>query len=229
MARPIENLESMLAKIVSQFVPHAARFYFLKHEGVSSIDGEKAAVIAVKHQSIMDFLFAAYIAKAVVKRQPLVLVKKEFFENRLMAKILEGLGAVPVIRKTSDDYKISKAENIKMVRTVLKALDENRWVVYCPEGTRVQGKIGEDFYAELLVLAAKKKVDIHVAGINYQTAGRYNLPLHTPFTRVTLTCEPYRPYDQSRGLKSDASITAEVQSRMADLSGLERRVVSHQK
>ena len=107
------------------------RVYFrLGREGREHIPAEGPVLLAANHRSFLD-----PFVLAMLTRRPLHYVaKKELFERRWQAWILNALGAFPVDRGAGD---------AAMLETARAILDRGDCVLIFPEGTRVRsGGVG---------------------------------------------------------------------------------------
>ncbi|MCF6465128.1 lysophospholipid acyltransferase family protein [Clostridium sp. Cult2] len=94
-------------------------------EGQENIPIEGRAVLCSNHISLLDPIVLAIS----VPRPISFMAKKELFENKILGKLINKLGAFPVDRKASD---------ISAIRSSLKVLKNERILGIFPEGTRVK-------------------------------------------------------------------------------------------
>jgi glycerol-3-phosphate dehydrogenase (NAD(P)+) len=120
--------------IVRSFCLPFFRIYFrMARIGREHIPAEGPVIIAANHRSFLDPFVIATMAPW---RRPMYYVaKKELFQKRWMAWILNALGAFPVDRGAGDRESISTAEEL---------LARGEIVLIFPEGTRVRpGSLGK--------------------------------------------------------------------------------------
>ena len=95
----------------------------VKVVGAENIPETGKAILCANHQSFQDpLLLATYL-----KRPMHFMAKKELFQNKLLAKIMDGLGAYPVARGEND---------LTAIRTSFKLLSEEKMLGIFPEGKR---------------------------------------------------------------------------------------------
>jgi len=203
--------------------------YRTEYNGLDLIEPGKPALIALKHQSYIDAVIGAYAVYSIIKRKIAVPAKVSAFKNALFAHFLRNLGAFPIIQQTDPKYSPRNPINMHAARLMLEALlKEKKLLVYAPEGTRVPGAIGGNFYDNPLSIATDHGIPIYVVGISYGSRNLQGLlpeclqrfvPTATPFFKATVNCEYYTPTG-----KSLETITSEIREKMATLSGLEPRL-----
>lgn len=97
-------------------------FYPCKIIGKNNLP-EGAAILICNHFRAIDCGFVADVSS----KNTYFLAKSELFKNKLLGKIIKGLGGFPVNRKTVD---------IKAIKTSIDLLNNGNKVVIFPEGTR---------------------------------------------------------------------------------------------
>lgn len=100
-------------------------FFKIDIEGRENIPHKGRAVLCSNHISVLDPIVLAI----AVPRPISFMAKKELFENKIIAKLIYGLGAFPVDRNNSD---------ISAIRSSLKVLKDEKILGIFPEGTRVE-------------------------------------------------------------------------------------------
>lgn len=104
--------------------PIAKLLFRLKRENPIPLP-EGPLVIIANHKSNFD----PVMVSLCLDRQVHWMAKKELFENKLMAKFFESLGAFPVDRNNND---------IRSMRKAMSILKEGQVLGIFPEGTRVK-------------------------------------------------------------------------------------------
>jgi 1-acyl-sn-glycerol-3-phosphate acyltransferase len=121
-------------------------------EGQQHVPAHGPFVLAPVHRSFADFALAA----AVTKRQLHFMAKDSLWNNPLLAKIMDGLGAFPVHRGTVDRQAL---------RSSIEVLEDGRALVIFPEGTRRSGPVVENLFEGAAYVAARAGVPIVPVGI----------------------------------------------------------------
>ena len=111
-------------------LPSFLLYFRLKRVGREHIPSDGPVLFAANHRSFLD----PFVIGALTRRPVYYMAKRELFERRWQAWLLNGLGAFPVDRGTGDEHAMTTA------RTILERGD---CVVIFPEGTRVRpGPLG---------------------------------------------------------------------------------------
>lgn len=111
-------------------VPFFLVYFRLERLGAECIPTRGPVLLVANHRSFLD----PFIIGALTRRPVYYVAKRELFERRWQAWLLNGLGAFPVDRGAGDERAIATA------RTILERGD---CVVIFPEGTRVRfGPLG---------------------------------------------------------------------------------------
>jgi 1-acyl-sn-glycerol-3-phosphate acyltransferase len=114
----------------SVLLPFFLVYFRLERIGREHIPTSGPVLLAANHRSFLD----PFVIGALARRPVYYMAKRELFERRWQAWILNGLGAFPVDRGNGDEQAMTTA------RTILERGD---CVVIFPEGTRVRpGPLG---------------------------------------------------------------------------------------
>ncbi len=92
--------------------------------GKKNLPKGKRAIIAGNHQSNWD----PVLVDAYMWHRPYVLAKHTLFENKLLGAVLRSYGAIPVNRQEV---------GISTIKEVMKLLNDDKWLLIFPQGTRV--------------------------------------------------------------------------------------------
>lgn len=98
-------------------------FFFAKSYNENSVPNDVSVIICGNHKSINDGI----VIGGFIPRKLNFMAKKELFANKFCKWFLTGLGIYPVDRKGND---------ISVIKTALKILNNNGAMVIFPEGTR---------------------------------------------------------------------------------------------
>ncbi|HTA16006.1 MAG TPA: lysophospholipid acyltransferase family protein [Solirubrobacteraceae bacterium] len=111
-------------------LPSFLLYFRLKRIGGERIPSEGPVLFAANHRSFLD----PFVIGALTRRPVYYMAKRELFERRWQAWLLNSLGAFPVDRGTGDEHAMATARMI---------LERGDCVVIFPEGTRVRpGPLG---------------------------------------------------------------------------------------
>lgn len=105
--------------------------YPAKLIGKENLPKKQKAILACNHMSNRD----AVILQYKFSRKAYFLAKIELFKNKFSGGILKFCGGVPIDRKEV---------SVSSIKTVLKLLKDDQWVLIFPEGTRHNTEV-EDF------------------------------------------------------------------------------------
>jgi 1-acyl-sn-glycerol-3-phosphate acyltransferase len=106
-------------------LPFFLLYFRLERIGREYVPGSGPVLLAANHRSFLD----PFVIGALTRRPVYYMAKRELFERRLKAWLLNSLGAFPVDRGSGDEHAMATA------RTILERGD---CVVIFPEGTRVR-------------------------------------------------------------------------------------------
>jgi len=111
-------------------VPFFLLYFRLRRIGTEHLPRSGPLLLASNHRSFLD----PFVIGTLVRRPVYYMAKRELFQHRLTAWLLNGLGAFPVDRGASDEEAMATARAI---------LARGDCVVLFPEGTRVRpGPLG---------------------------------------------------------------------------------------
>jgi len=111
-------------------VPFFLIYFRMQRIGTEHLPRRGPLLLASNHRSFLD----PFVIGTLVRRPVYYMAKRELFQNRLVAWLLNGLGAFPVDRGAGD------AQAMETARAILARGD---CVVLFPEGTRVRpGPLG---------------------------------------------------------------------------------------
>ena len=113
------------------FMPFFLIYFRLQREGREHLPASGPLLLAANHRSFLD----PFVIGAMIKRPLYYMAKRELFDKRWQAWVLNALGAFPVDRGTGDSDAMATARAI---------LERGDCVVVFPEGTRVRpGPLGD--------------------------------------------------------------------------------------
>src|SRR5689334_22371026 len=109
----------------------AIQFYFsLERTGRKNIPKKGPVILAANHRSFLD----PFLIGCCLRRPVYFVAKKELFDKRWQAWLLNGLGAFPIKRGESDEESMATARGV---------LERGGVLVIFPEGTRIRkGPLG---------------------------------------------------------------------------------------
>ena len=112
-------------------VPFFLLYFRLARVGREHLPRKGPLLLAANHRSFLD----PFVIGTLVRRPVYYMAKRELFEHRIVAWLLNGLGAFPVDRGAGDKDAMNTARAI---------LARGDCVVIFPEGTRVRpGPLGD--------------------------------------------------------------------------------------
>jgi glycerol-3-phosphate dehydrogenase (NAD(P)+) len=128
LARGVNPVLYWLVRAV--LLPFFLIYFRLERIGREHIPASGPVLLAANHRSFLD----PFVIGALTRRPVYYMAKRELFERRWQAWLLNSLGAFPVDRGHGDEHAMTTA------RTILERGD---CVVIFPEGTRVRpGPLG---------------------------------------------------------------------------------------
>jgi 1-acyl-sn-glycerol-3-phosphate acyltransferase len=156
-------------------LPFFLLYFRLERIGREHIPDSGPVLLAANHRSFLD----PFVIGALTKRPVYYIAKRELFERRWQAWLLNGLGAFPVDRGAGDKHAMGTARAI---------LERGDCVVIFPEGTRVRpGPLGHPHrgVGRLALQTGARVVPIAVMGTEDVRRGWRIRP-----RKVTLRCGP---------------------------------------
>jgi 1-acyl-sn-glycerol-3-phosphate acyltransferase len=125
--------------------------YRIEVVGADRVPASGPAVIASNHESFLD----AFILGAALSRNLRFVAKAELWRFRLLAWMLDGLGAIPVERSHFDFSALAK---------VLQALNEGAAVVIFPQGAVRSARPWGRGAAHLSLVTGAPLIPVHLIG-----------------------------------------------------------------
>lgn len=120
--------------------------------GREHVPREGVYIVAPSHRSILDVPFTAFITKRRIR----FMAKEELFHNAIGRWLFTKLGAIKVVRETTDR---------RALRASQQALEDGEPLAIFPEGTRRTGPVIEDLYDGVAYLAIKLAVPVIPVGV----------------------------------------------------------------
>ena len=154
------------------FTLYSKVFYKYEVIGAENIPDEGNIILAANHKSNLDPIF---VASAVKNRKVATIGKKELFDNKILAAILDKLCVIPIDRDNP---------GISTIKTILKKLKEGYAVGIFPEGTRVKGNEFGEAKAGLALFAVKGKASVVPISIisNYKLFNEVTIYIDKPIS-----------------------------------------------
>lgn len=158
--------------VLKIFTLYSKVFYKYEVIGAENIPDEGNIILAANHKSNLDPIF---VASAVKNRKVATIGKKELFDNKILAAILDKLCVIPIDRDNP---------GISTIKTILKKLKEGYAVGIFPEGTRVKGNEFGEAKAGLALFAVKGKASVVPISIisNYKLFNKVIIYIDKPIS-----------------------------------------------
>ncbi len=174
-------------------VPFFLVYFRLARLGREHIPSSGPVLLAANHRSFLD----PFVIGALTRRPVYYMAKRELFERRWQAWLLNSLGAFPIDRGHGDEQAMATARAI---------LERGDCVVIFPEGTRVRpGPLGQPHrgVGRLALQTGARVVPVAVQGTEDVRRGwrirprkvsvRCGRPLALPAGRAAIACDgPWR-------------------------------------
>ena len=166
---------------------------FYKYEviGKENIPDEGNIILAANHKSNLDPIF---VASAIKNRKIATIGKKELFNNKILATILNKLYVIPIDRDNP---------GLSTIKTILKRIKEGYAIGIFPEGTRVKGNEFGEAKAGLALFAVKGKANVIPISIitNYKIFNKVTIYIDKPISfenyyKEKLSTEEYERLSQ---------------------------------
>ncbi len=158
--------------VLKIFTLYSKVFYKYEVIGAENIPDEGNIILAANHKSNLDPIF---VASAVKNRKVATIGKKELFDNKILAAILDKLCVIPIDRDNP---------GISTIKTILKKLKEGYAIGIFPEGTRVKGNEFGEAKAGLALFAVKGKASVVPISIisNYKLFNKVIIYIDKPIS-----------------------------------------------
>ena len=157
--------------ITKIFKIYTKTFYKVEIKGLENLPEEGPYIIACNHKSNLDAIFVS----GLINHKKLRCVsKKELFNNKILAFILDKLGVIPINRDNPD---------ISSIKTILKVLKNKEILAIFPEGTRHKDLNSfADAKAGLGMFAIKGKANVVPISLitNYKLFNKVTLYIDKP-------------------------------------------------
>lgn len=174
--------------------------YPVKVTGKQNIPQEGGAMLCANHTSAID----PFVLAACAKRPVYFMAKKELFKNKLLGRVMTGIGAFPVDRGASD---------LGAIRKSLSLLKEGQLFGIFPQGTRARNGVEPEWLNGSSMIALRADVPVVPVAIT---------PAMKPFrlTRIVIG-EPMRFAGDERKFDT-ASLeraTKRIRDKVHELAG----------
>lgn len=179
--------------VINLFTVFSKVFYKYEVIGAENVPDEGNIIIAANHKSNLDPIF---VASAIKNRTVATIGKKELFENKILATILNKLNVIPIDRDNP---------GISTIKTILKKIKEGYVIGIFPEGTRVKGNGFGEAKAGLALFAVKGKANVVPISIisNYKLFNKVTIYIDKP-----ISFEEY--YKQKLGTEDYERLSGDV-------------------
>lgn len=165
-------------------------FYRYEVIGKENIPNEGNLIIASNHKSNLDPIF---LASAIQNREVAAVAKKELFNFKLLAIILNKLHVIPINRDKPD---------VSTIKNILRAIKDGYVLGIFPEGKRIKEPGFGEAKGGLTVFAIKGKANV----VPISIISNYKL-----FNRVTIYIDKPISFEEYYGKK----LTSEENERLA--------------
>ena len=147
-------------------------FFKYRVIGAENIPNEGNLIVAANHKSNLDPIF---LAAAIQNREVAAVSKKELFDIKPLAYILEKLHVIPINRENPD---------ISTIKNILKAIKDGYVLGIFPEGTRIKEPGFGKAKAGLSLFAIKGKAQVVPISIisNYKLFNRVTIYIDKPIS-----------------------------------------------
>jgi len=143
----------VLYRITRTIVLALCRLLFrVRIHGLELVPDDGPFIVAPSHRSLLDIPFAAF----VTRRRVCFMAKKELYENRFVAWVIDAFGGFPVDRGAPDRAALRAAQAV---------LERGEPLALFPEGTRGHGEELGALFDGAAFLAARCQVPIVPVGI----------------------------------------------------------------
>lgn len=128
-------------------------FYKIEYTGMENIPTDRNFIVAPNHISYLD----PFLAGEAVKKPIAFMGKKELFENKILAFLIDKLGCFAVNREKLD---------VSTIKTAINVFKTNKWMLgIFPQGGIRRNRRIEKINKGFAVIAKQMKTDILPIGI----------------------------------------------------------------
>ena len=125
--------------------------YRIEVVGADRLPATGPAVVAPNHESVLD----PFVLGAAISRDLRFVAKAELWRSRLIAWMIEGLGAIPIERGRSD---------YRAAARVLQALEAGQAVVIFPQGAVRGDRVWKQGAAHAALVTGSPLVPVRLVG-----------------------------------------------------------------